>query len=169
MRVLETDRLRLEPLTVSHAEAMFEVLADPLIYRYLDRPPPPSLAHLRQTYARQEKRRSPDGAQIWLNWVIRLRPEPLMGYVQATIVAPRTAWVAYVLRSEYWGHGYATEAVEAVLLELSAAYGVNRYLATVEGENQRSIRLLERLGFRRGVGEDLAGHDLSPTEWLFVL
>ena len=86
---------------------MFEVLADPLIYHYLDHPPPLSLGHLRQTYARQETRRSPDRSQLWLNWVIRQCDGPLIGYVQATVVDPPTAWIAYVLASEYWGHGYA--------------------------------------------------------------
>lgn len=39
MGTLETARLTLEPLPVSHADAMFEVLRDPLPHRYLDSKP----------------------------------------------------------------------------------------------------------------------------------
>jgi hypothetical protein len=45
MQLLETDRLVLEPLQVSHAERMFELLGDPVLYRYLDDAPPSSLDH----------------------------------------------------------------------------------------------------------------------------
>ena len=43
MQALAADDLVLEPLVSGHAEAMFEVLSDPELYRYLDQPPPPSV------------------------------------------------------------------------------------------------------------------------------
>src|SRR5207248_11438302 len=49
---------------------MFSVLGDPLIYTYLDFPPPPSLEHLSRVYAQLETRRSPDGTEEWLNWIV---------------------------------------------------------------------------------------------------
>ena len=168
MQTITTSQLVLEPLTVGHAEAMFEVVVDSEIYRYLDYPPPPSVEHLRNVYARLEARRSPDGNQIWLNWVVRPHGHSPVGYVQATIVSPGSAWIAYVLSSKYWGRGYAHRATHAMLEHLTTAYGVGRYLAAVEAENQRSIRLLERLAFRPATSHEAAGHTLSVTERLFV-
>jgi ribosomal-protein-alanine N-acetyltransferase len=168
MRFIETPRLRLEPLLASHAQAMFDVLADPAIYRYLDHPAPASVEQLLHTYSRLEGRESPDGEQLWLNWVIRTVGGPLVGYVQATVVSPHTAWVAYVLSGKHWDQGYATEAMQAMLETLALDYGVVRYLASVEAENKRSIRLLERLGFQPGTGVHLDGQALSPSERLFV-
>jgi RimJ/RimL family protein N-acetyltransferase len=169
MEAIETARLVLEPLQVAHAREMFEILADPAIYRYLDQPPSPSLEDLRRVYARWEARRSPDGTELWLNWVIRPRDGPFpLGYVQATVISPRTAWVAYVLASKHWGHGYAAEAVAAMLAELASTFGVKRHLASVEAENGRSIRLLERLGFHQSTNEQRDHHSLSPTELLFI-
>ena len=43
MRELRAGELLLEPLRVAHAEAMFKVLREPRLYRYLDYPPPPSV------------------------------------------------------------------------------------------------------------------------------
>ena len=168
MDALSTPELLLEPLVVAHAEAMFEVLVEPELYRYLDYPPPPSLEHLRGLYARLESRRSPDGSQHWLNWVVRRPGEAPMGYVQATIDPDRTAWLGFVFSSGHWGRGYALQASQAVLAHLASAFGVARACGTVEAENQRSVRLLQRLGFHPATAQELQGHDLSPTERLFV-
>ena len=103
MQTIIAADLVLEPLTVAHAPEMFEVLCDPLTYRYLDHPPSPSVDHLRAVYKQLETRKSPDGRQLWLNWVVRVPGQPPMGYVQATVVSPGRAWVAYLLASKHWG------------------------------------------------------------------
>ncbi|MGZ8993325.1 MAG: GNAT family N-acetyltransferase, partial [Burkholderiaceae bacterium] len=139
MQTIVTPELTLEPLHTSHAEAMFELLRDPAIYQYLDYSPPASVEYLRGVYARLEARKSPDGSESWLNWVIHPRDLAPVGYVQATVASNRTAHVAYVLASRYWGHGHAQRAMQAMLDHLAAAYDVDRCLATVEVENQRSV------------------------------
>ena len=168
MDALSTTELLLEPLVAAHAEAMFEVLVEPELYRHLDYPPPPSVEHLRGLYTRLESRRSPDGSQHWLNWVVRRPGQSPMGYVQATIDPDRTAWLGFVFSSRHWGRGYALQASQAVLEHLASVFGVARACATVEAENQRSVRLLERLGLHPATEPELQGHDLSPTERLFV-
>ncbi len=168
MRTIATPDLTLEPLRVAHAEAMFELLNDAELYRFLDFPPPPSVEHLRGVYGKLEARRSPDGTEIWLNWAVRPHGQPVVGYVQATIQSRRTAFVAYALGRKYWSRGYAHDAMQAMLEHLASAYGVARCLAMVEADNQRSIRLLERLGFHVATTSELEGHSLSPTERLFV-
>lgn len=168
MQTLVTAELTLEPLRTSHAEAMFEVLSDAEIYRYLDYPPPSSVEYLRGVYAQLEARKSPDGSEAWLNWVIRPHGQPLVGYVQATATSNRSAYVAYVLASKHWGFGHAQRAMQAMLDHLASAYGVDRCLATVEVENQRSIHLLERLDFDVVAAHELRGRHLSTTERMFV-
>ena len=148
MQVIRTARLALEPLTVAHAPAMFPLLSDPALYAYLDFPPPPSLEHLQRVYAKLETRRSPDGTEEWLNWIVMLDGAPI-GFVQATIGPDRSANVAYVFGSAHWGQGYAFEAVTAMLAALDGC----KFFATVDPRNARSIRLLERLGFRYVGGE----------------
>jgi ribosomal-protein-alanine N-acetyltransferase len=168
MDTLTTADLVLEPLTAGHAEAMFEVLSDPELYRYLDYGPPPSAEHLRGVYERLEARVSSDGSQLWLNWVVRPHGAAPVGFVQAT-VGGADAWVAYVLARESWGRGFAFRATRAVVDHLRATCGVTRFLASVEGENGRSVRLLERLGFRPANEAEAREHMLSATERLFVL
>jgi len=168
MQTIVTPALTLEPLLASHAEEMFALLSDDEIYRYLDYAAPASADYLRGVYQRLESRRSPDAREAWLNWVIRPVDQPLAGYVQATVEPDRSAYVAYVLGSRYWGHGYAQRAVQAMLDHLVSAYSVDRFLATMEADNQRSLRLLERLGFHPIASHELDGHQLSTTERVFM-
>jgi RimJ/RimL family protein N-acetyltransferase len=91
-----------------------------------------------------------------------------MGYVQATVTAPGRAWVAYLLASKHWGRGHAHTAMLAMLDDLGKSCGVTRYMAMVEADNQRSIRLLQRLGFHGASAQEAAGHDLTATERLFL-
>jgi ribosomal-protein-alanine N-acetyltransferase len=168
METLTTADLVLEPLVAGHAEAMFKVLRDPELYTYLDYGPPPSAEHLRGVYEQLEARVSPDGSELWLNWVVRPHGAAPLGFVQAT-VGGADAWVAYVLARESWGRGYACQATRAVVDHLRATCAVSRFLASVEGDNRRSVRLLERLGFRPATEAEAGEHMLSATERLFVL
>ena len=146
MRLIDTGDLTLEPQTATHAEEMFAVLSDPAIYAY-ENAPPRSLEWLRERFTRLESRRSPDGRKQWLNWVVRLRGAGLIGYVQATLREDGRASIAYVLSSRYWGRGFASEAVQAMIAELVEHYQVNTLTAVLKRENLPSGRLLERLGF----------------------
>lgn len=171
---LFTRNLWLEPLTTAHAEAMFEVLSEAALYRYLDYEPPLSVAYLRGVYQRLEARHSPDGNELWLNWVLKpgVEPDvssPLIGFVQATVLPEsRIAWVAYVLCSAQWGKGYAHEATEAMMQHLRSEYGVNQFLASVEAENARSIALLTRLSFEPATPALHRQHEMGPSERLYI-
>jgi len=168
MRVVAADGLTLEPQVARHAEAMFEVLSDPAIYEY-ENQPPPSIEWLRERFARLESRRSPDGSEQWLNWIVRLPTSELIGYVQATVLPNGEASIAYELASAYWGHGLAYRAVQAMLDELSVRYGVGRVRAVFKSGNHRSMRLLERLGFVLASRDAHLARDVEPGERLMEL
>jgi RimJ/RimL family protein N-acetyltransferase len=159
----------LQPRTATHAAGMFEVLRDPRLYTYLDYGPPESVEYLQSLYVRYAGPMSPDGSEVWLNWVIMVRGE-CAGYVQATVPQDKSfAWVAYMLGHKFWGAGLATAATHAMLALLRADYQVTRFLACVEAENTRSISLLRKLNFAAASEEELAAHALSATERLFIL
>ena len=146
IRPLETPRLVLEPQVAAHADEMFVVLSDPAIYEF-ENAPPASAEALRERYRALESRRSSDGTQLWLNWTVRLKSgRAAIGYVQATVLPDATALVAYEFNSAWWGRGLAREAVAAAMRELSQHLGVTRLGAVFKTENERSRRLLVRLG-----------------------
>ena len=57
--------------------------------------------------------------------------------------------LGFALLPEYCGRGFATEAARAVLSHAQVELRIGRLYAIVRSGNQRSVRLLEQLGFLR--------------------
>ncbi len=56
--------------------------------------------------------------------------------------------VGFAFLPRYWSRGYAFEAASAVLAEGRGEFGLRRIVAITSPDNEPSIRLLGRLGFR---------------------
>ncbi|MCW8218806.1 GNAT family N-acetyltransferase [Streptomyces griseolus] len=111
-----TGRLDAVPLDPAHADEMAAVLADHALYTYTGGGPEDARA-LRARYERQTAG-SPDPAERWWNWVLRVRAEGrLAGYVQATVREGR-AEVAWVVGAGWQGRGYAKEAAAGLVRHL---------------------------------------------------
>jgi [ribosomal protein S5]-alanine N-acetyltransferase len=169
MHILHTARLVLEPLIVAHADALYPILADPRGLAYLDDAAPASLDALRERHRKLETRRSGDGREHWLNWAIVMPSHgaEAIGFVQASVLEDRRAWVAYHVGCDWWGRGIATDATRAMLDHLAAAYGATAFMATVDRRNERSCRLLQRLGFARADDAAAATAEVAPGDWLY--
>ena len=151
----------LEPLTAAHAPEMFQVLSDRAIYEF-ENEPPSSEAALFDRYRKLESRQSPDGQELWLNWLVRLPGGQAAGYVQATVLktqTPRVALVAYELGSVYWRQGIGHASVAAMLQNLQMHHGVEHFAAVLKTINHRSMGLLTALGFRRATPVEAGAFD----------
>jgi [ribosomal protein S5]-alanine N-acetyltransferase len=170
MQTLHTSRLVLEPLVVAHADALYPLLCDPRQLEHLDHGAPASLDALRERHRKLESRRSPDGREHWLNWAIVMRggDADAIGFVQSTVQPDGHAWIAYQLVHTLWGQGIAAEATRAMVQHLIAHYAVTRCMATVDRRNERSWRLLERLGFSRADAAQAATMDVQAGDWLYL-
>jgi RimJ/RimL family protein N-acetyltransferase len=174
----ETERLRLEPLRRSHAEELFHLLSDERLYRFIPKEPPETLAALTARFQRLEGRAPPSGDDQWLNWVARLKAEGVcVGRVEVTAHPDKSAHLAYEIGAPYWGRGLGVEACRRILQALFEDLGTQRIVAEVDTRNAASIRLLERLGFRRtgittgadffkGASSDEFTYALTPTALL---
>lgn len=158
----------LEPRTVAHAEELFPVLAEAALYEFIDEEPPESVEVLRRKLARSESRRSPDGSEHWLNWVVRDGAGNIAGYVQATVAANLDTNVAYAIGSAFWGRGIATEAVAQMLEIVSTEFSVKHFFIVAERDNHRSIRLAKRLGFAEASPELVIGRGTAATDILML-
>jgi RimJ/RimL family protein N-acetyltransferase len=167
MRTLDADICTLEPQVEAHAVEMFAVLCDPAIYEF-EGEPPPSVEALAAAYRRKESRRSPDGSQVWLNWVVRLPGGDLAGYVQATVMPGGYSYIGYEFSSRYWRRGIASAAVGAILRELGREYHVHQLVAVLKKSNHRSQGLLTKLGFMEAPPDQGAKFEPEPDELVML-
>ncbi|HET7204094.1 MAG TPA: GNAT family protein [Steroidobacteraceae bacterium] len=84
----------------------------------------------------------------------------LLGSTGLAFETTDTASTGYVLASDAWGQGYATEALDAVVA-LAGALGVRRLTALCHAEHHASARVLEKAGFTREAW--LASHTVFPN------
>jgi RimJ/RimL family protein N-acetyltransferase len=115
----QTERLALEPLAVAHAAELAPLLDDVALHEFTGGAPL-SAAALADRYARLAARRSPEGDQLWGNWVLRIRATgAAAGIVQATLPAggpaAGPAEVAWVVVRAAQGLGYASEAARSLV------------------------------------------------------
>jgi len=146
---LRTARLALEPLRAAHADALFDALRDEALYAWVSATAPASVDALRVRWERLESRLSPDGAAAWLNWVPRRAADGVcLGRIDVEVIGDEAPNVGYMFARQAWGHGYAREAVGAVVAHLDAL-GVRRMVAAVTVGNEASRKVLEAVGFTR--------------------
>lgn len=81
----------------------------------------------------------------WFQVAIELPGSGLVGDV-AVLAGFDEARIGYSLHPDAWGHGYATEAITAVL-GLLPLDDLGAVTATIDPRNERSRRVLQRLGF----------------------
>lgn len=96
-----------------------------------------------------ERHRLPSNA-IFL--ICRIDDGALAGFAmlgQIHLGALRSAYIGYYAFAPHDGHGYMTEGLRLVLRHAFGTLKLHRVEANVQPENERSIALVERLGFRR--------------------
>jgi RimJ/RimL family protein N-acetyltransferase len=136
---IETDRLRLRP---------FEAADAPVVQRELSRIEMARMLAIPHPYPE-------DGATTWIATarpgrdfaiVLRETNEVVGGISLFEREQHRRAELGYWCAIDFWGRGYATEAVRAVIEYGFRALALNRVHAECHGDNPASRRVLEKAG-----------------------
>lgn len=91
---------------------------------------------------------SPELRQWYAAWLIELPDGKRIGDLCFKGLDPAgMAEIGYGLLPEYWGKGYATEAVRAMVQWASEQPNVKRIEAETEENNAASQRVLQKVGF----------------------
>lgn len=151
LQILNSARLRLEPLMVSHTETMFEAFQDPQLYTWIRLGPPPDLEEFRKGIEFLEKRLSKDRSEYWLNWMcFDSASGELIGKVEASMDRKtRHTYLAYFVFRPHWKKGYAKEACATVIEHLFDRWQVSKIIIEMDTRNTASFRLAESLGAKR--------------------
>ena len=145
--LVETPRLVLSAPVAGDAELVFQRYAsDDDVTRYLGWPKHRSVADTQGFLAFSAVQWEREGAGPYLIWA--RADGQLLGSTGLGLEPGGQAITGYVLATDAWGKGYATEALTAVV-DVAADIGVRRLYALCHPEHQASARVLEKCGFTR--------------------
>ncbi len=161
--MLTTERLVLRRFRPADAESLAAYRSDPAVARFqsweADYP-------LRKARYAVESMAAADPTQPgWFQYAVELTAgRAHIGDVGVNLHDNlMQAEIGYTLAPQWQGHGYATEAVRAVLDHLFRVRGLHRVSAECDARNTASARVLERTGFHReGL---LRQHTWIKGEW----
>ena len=148
--VLQTERLRIAPLAVAHAEQFASYRRVPEVARWQSWDVDYSVDDALRYLTTMTRAGLPDRGE-WQQLGITDSHGLLLGDVAVHRLAdqPDTFEVGVTLAPHAQGRGVATEALGAVVDELFTAGNAHRVLAFCDARNEPVARLLARLGFRR--------------------
>ncbi|MCL2405499.1 MAG: GNAT family N-acetyltransferase [Defluviitaleaceae bacterium] len=146
-KILETERLLLRPFSICDAKAMFcNWASDPEVVRYM---PYDACNTLDETIHRISE---------WMTYFENTAPNSAVFAIELkdsneiigtidfaeTDIEARSAEVGYQLGKAWWGNGYATEALRAVVKYVFEIVGLNRLWASYDPRNPGSGRVLQK-------------------------
>ena len=172
---IEQDGVRLRPLRMTDAPALFDYLSNPLVTERTSFPVI-TMPLLEAMIARVQKRWAEGELSKW--GIARADDDVLVGTCGFNdwSSAHRWAEIAFDLAQEEWGKGVMRKAVTALLAWTFGQEQIDRVHAYVRVDNQRSARLLERIGFLRegclrsfricrGAPHDFSVYGLLRSDW----
>lgn len=145
---INTERLHLRPIQSADAAAVFAYRSDAHTNRYQGFIP----KELKDVDAFIAKNpRSWNERDTWFQLVLMERESnTLIGDLGVHFLADGLQCeLGCTLHIEWQGKGFANEAMKAVISHLFTDLGKHRITASVDPKNEASIRMLERLGFRK--------------------
>jgi [ribosomal protein S5]-alanine N-acetyltransferase len=144
---METERLLIQSLTIEHTDFIFRHFSNPAVAQYLLDEPPVTEYSQAQEIVRFYL--EPIG-KTYNRWIIvhksKHQPIGTCGYHKWDKRYFR-AEIGYDLDPDFWGQGYMTEALSAVIDNGFDKMRLNRIEALVYIKNMPSIHLMQRLGF----------------------
>lgn len=138
--VLRTQRLLLRRPRIGDVAAMHAILSDPAAMRYWSTLPHAELAE----------------SETWVADTIKAveagECDDFFVECDGAVIGKAGLWhgdeIGFLFHPRVWGRGYAGEALRAVIDHAFDQGGRTQIRADVDPRNDRSLRLLTRLGFR---------------------
>lgn len=147
--ILIAERLILRPIKPADKNALFEYRSDIITNQYQGWIPE-SLQDVEEFIGKlPHKINLPD---TWFQFaIVEKETEKLIGDLGIHFLnaANKQAEIGCTLNKYFQGKGYATEAVERIMDYLFNELEKHRIVTSIDPENIHSIKLVERLGFRK--------------------
>lgn len=146
--ILATERLKLRALELSDLDDLYEYASDPEIDRYVPWEHYQNIDEARVNLNEFLEEYEKDGLGAW--GIEHRTDQKLIGIINTSIPhrINRRVEVGYTIARPYWGQGFATEALRAVIQFGFEKMELARMEAVVLPENVASARVLEKAGMQ---------------------
>lgn len=161
MRTLETDRLILRAITRDDTQKIYDNWAtDPEVTRYMEWCPHESVdvTHRIMDMWLENYKKEP----CFRYGIERKSDHELMGMIDVVRIVDSVPEIGYCSGKRFWGNGYMTEALNAVLRELFEN-GYETISIRAVRENIGSNRVIQKAGFRL-IGDETRPHSERKPE-----
>lgn len=148
MKILETDRLIVRWLTTGDAEFILQLLNEPSWLRFIGDKGIRTIEGARDYILRGPvEMYSRVGFGLYL---VESKDEGVSMGICGLIKRDslKDVDIGFAFLPKYWGRGYAFEAAAAVMEYGGKVHGLKRIVAITSVDNDSSVKLLEKLGFR---------------------
>jgi RimJ/RimL family protein N-acetyltransferase len=169
---LQTERLWLRQWRDADLEPFAALNADPEVMRHF----PASLSR-EESDALADRCRTGIEQRGWGLWAVEVRADPaasddagaFIGFVGLSAPSFEAHFtpaveVGWRLAERFWGRGYATEAATAALAHGFGELGLGEIVSFTTVANDRSRRVMERLGMHRGPADDFDHPSLAADD-----
>ena len=144
---IETERLSLKNISAEDREFIFGQFSDDIVNRYLfDAEPLDNIEgadEIIDFYTQPEPR-------LQHRWIIVRKSDGIKigtcGF-HCWNQEDGKIYIGYDMKKEFWGNGYMREAMEAIIKFAIDNMGIKEIKACIYIDNERSISLVEKLGF----------------------
>src|SRR3954453_11935536 len=147
---IETARLHIRHFTETDIPTLLAYRNDPVVAKYQGWD---SMTEAEaRAFVHEMQQGQPGVPGPGFQFAVALKPRgPHIGdcFVKLLDHDPRQAEIGYSLARPYWGQGFATEALIAILDYCFRTLSLHRVNAITDCNNLPSVALLERLGMRR--------------------
>jgi [ribosomal protein S5]-alanine N-acetyltransferase len=137
---LSTERLIIRKFSENDGEDLYEYFSNPKVLEF-----EPFKPFTKNEAYGEAKSRAGDEKFL----AVCLKSGKLIGNLYFSKGDFETWEVGYVFNKKYWGNGYATESLLALMKYAFLSLNVRRIIAQCDPKNIRSWELLERVGMRR--------------------
>lgn len=166
MSELETPRLLLTPYQETDFDLFYQLQLREAVMRYV-RPPEPDKAAVGERISIAENHGC-HWPGLGIRIVRRKEDRQAIGHCiirHAGYDTSRDLEIGYILAEAFWGQGYATEIIGALVRYAFTERKAPRVAAFIHPENQGSRRALEKNGFV------FAGvvNEYEEEDWLYIL
>lgn len=156
MKIIETERLILREFEEADLKKMIPVYSDEDVMRYIGRGGPVSGEQAEKMLQAFMNSYKENGYGLWA--LVEKSSGDIIGHCGLNTFKDKSyTEVAYLLRKESWGKGYATESAKASLDYGFETAGLERIIALTYPDNKPSQNVVKKIGLEYQCDKEFIG------------